>query len=420
MSRQHNLPREGDTAVEKDYTQERGEIIRLNEGAIRSHLGEMVRSTVEETLNHMLEAEADRLCNAEKYQRSDARKDTRAGHYERKLHTKAGSVTLQVPKLRQQTFETAIIERYRRREASVEEALIEMYLAGVSVRRVEDITEALWGTKVSPGTISNLNKKVYEQIEAWRNRRIEEAMPYVYLDGIVLKRSWAGEVSNVSVLVAIGVSEEGYRKILGVCEGAKEDKAGWSGFLGHLKDRGLRGVRLFITDACRGLVESLGEFYPDARWQRCIVHFYRNVFSVVPAKRMSAVAAMLKAIHASEDRKAAIEKAEAVADKLETLKLREAAKKVRESILETFSFYDFPREHRIRIRTNNALERIMKEIRRRTRVVGAFPDGHSALMLCAARLRHVAGTQWGSRRYLNMDLLREQDLDQAIDLIEAI
>lgn len=404
----------------EDYTPKRENIIQLNEEVIREHLGEMVRSTVEETLNGMLDAEADKLCNAEKYQRSDARSDTRAGHYQRKLHTKAGEVTLQVPKLRQQTFETAIIERYRRREASVEEALIEMYLAGVSVRRVEGITEALWGTKVSPGTISNLNKKVYQKIEAWRNQPIVEAFPYVYLDGIVLKRSWAGEVSNVSVLVAIGVSEQGYRRILGVCEGAKEDKAGWSSFLRHLKERGLKGVKLCITDACMGLVESLAEFYPEARWQRCMVHFYRNVFSVVPAKRMAEVAAMLKAIHASEDRTAALEKAETVCAKLEAMKLREAARKVRESIGETLTYYDFPREHRIRIRTNNALERIMKEIRRRTKVVGAFPDGHSALMLCAARLRHVAGTRWGSKRYLNMDLLREQELNQKFELEEAI
>jgi transposase-like protein len=380
----------------------------------------MVRSTVEETLNRMLEAEADRLCNAEKYQRTEARIDTRAGHYPRKLHTKAGEVKLQVPKLRRQTFETAIIERYRRREASVEEALIEMYLAGVSVRRVENITEALWGTRDSPGTISNLNKKVYKKIEQWRNRPIEEEFPYVYLDGIVLKRSWAGEVSNVSVLVAIGVSEQGYRKILGVCEGAKEDKAGWSSFLRHLKERGLRGVRLFITDACMGLVESLADFYPEAKWQRCMVHFYRNVFSVVPAKKMAQAAAMLKAIHASEDREAAQEKAKAVEAKLEALKLREAAKTVRESISDTLTFYDFPREHRSRIRTNNALERIMKEIRRRTKVVGAFPDGHSALMLCAARLRHVAGTRWGSKKYLNMELLRLQELNRSLELEEAI
>ncbi|MDD5169730.1 MAG: IS256 family transposase [Syntrophales bacterium] len=404
----------------RDFTQEREKVIQINEGAIRDHLGALVRSTVEETLNGMLDAEADRLCNAEKYQRSDARKDTRAGHYERQLHTRAGEVTLKVPKLRQQTFETAIIERYRRREASVEEALIEMYLAGVSVRRVEDITEALWGTKVSPGTISNLNKKVYEKIEAWRNRPIEGMHPYVYLDGIVLKRSWAGEVSNVSVLVAIGVNTEGYRTILGVCEGAKEDKAGWSNFLRHLKERGLQGVRLFITDACLGLVESLGEFYPESKWQRCMVHFYRNIFSVVPAKRMVEIAGMLKAIHASEDREAALEKANVIRDKLEAMKLKEAAKKVKESIVETFTYYEFPREHRSRIRTNNALERIMKEIRRRTRVVGAFPDGHSALMLCAARLRHIAGTQWGSKRYLNMDLLREQELDRALKTAEAI
>lgn len=400
--------------MDQDCTPNRDKIIQLNEAAVRNHLGQIVRSTVEQTLNDMLDAEADRLCNAEKYQRNDARRDTRAGHYERKLQTQAGEVTLKVPKLRRQTFETAIIERYRRREASVEEALIEMYLAGVSVRRVEDITEALWGTKVSPGTISNLNKKVYAKIDTWRNQPIVEEFPYVYLDGIVLKRSWAGEVSNVSVLVAIGVNAQGYRKMLGVVEGHKEDKAGWSDFLRHLKERGLAGVRLFITDACIGLVESLGEFYPKAKWQRCMVHFYRNIFNAVPAKHMKEVAAMLKAIHASEDREAALKKAEQIVEKLEGKRLREAAKKVRDSIGETLTYYSFPREHRTRIRTNNALERIMKEIRRRTKVVGAFPDGQSALMLCAARLRHIAGTQWGSKRYLNMDLLKEQDLEQLL------
>ena len=205
-------------------------------------------------MNAMLDAEADRLCGADRYQRSEARKDTRAGHYERSLHTKAGEVKLKMPKLRQQTFETAIIERYRRRESSVEEALIEMYLAGVSVRRVEDITEALWGTKVSPSTVSNLNKKIYEKIEAWRNAPIEGEHPYVYLHGIVMKRSWAGEVRNVSLLVAIGVTSEGFRDVLGICEGAKEDKSGWSSFLRHLVDRGLSGVELIISDACRGLI----------------------------------------------------------------------------------------------------------------------------------------------------------------------
>jgi transposase-like protein len=398
----------------KDYTQNLSKVIQIDETQIRDHLGELVRGTVEETLNKLLDAEADQLCNAARYERTEARKDTRAGHYKRGLHTKAGEVTLKVPKLRQHKFETAIIERYRRREASVEEALIEMYLAGVSVRRVEDITQALWGTRVSPGTVSNLNKKIYKRIDQWRNRPLEVEYPYVYLDGIVLKRTWADQVRNVSVLVAIGVSADGYRQVLGVVEGAKEDKAGWSDFLRHLKKRGLSGVKLFISDACIGLVESVGDFYPDVKWQRCAVHFYRNVFTVVPRSKVKEVAMMLSAIHASEDHQAAMEKAEAVIKKLEVKKLRKAAQKVKKSIHETLSYYDFPSAHWRRIRTNNPLERILREVRRRTRVVGAFPDGNSALMLVAARLRHIAGTKWGTRRYLNMNLIKEMEAEKEI------
>src|ERR1700733_1169293 len=261
------------------------QVIQIDEGKIQEHLGEVVRSTVEETLNAMLDAEADRLCRAERYERTEARKDTRAGSYQRQLQTKAGEVTLKVPKLRTLPFETAIIERYRRRESSVEEALVEMYLAGVSVRRVEDITEALWGTKVSPSTVSELNQKIAATIEAWRNRPIEGEFPYVYLDGIWLKRSWGGEVRNVAVLVAIGVNRDGYREILGVCEGMKEDTEGWRQFLRQLKQRGLTGVQLAVSDKCLGLVEAVGEAFPAAQWQRCVVHFYRNVFSVTPKGR---------------------------------------------------------------------------------------------------------------------------------------
>ncbi len=398
----------------KKHTPKLSNVIEIDEARIRDHLGELVRGSVEDTLNTLLDAEADRLCNATRYERTEARQDTRAGSYERKLQTRAGEVKLKMPKLRRQVFETAIIERYRRREVSVEEALIEMYLAGVSVRRVEDITEALWGTKVSPSTISELNKKVYKHIEAWRNRPIEGKHPYVYLDGIVLKRSWAGEIRNVSVLVAIGVGDDGFRHVLGIAEGHKEDKAGWGGFLKHLKDRGLKGVRLIISDACMGLVESVAEYYPEAQWQRCTVHFYRNVFSVVPSKHLRAVSDMLKAIHACEDREAALAKAQAVIEKLEGMRLKEAAARIREGIDETLTYYGFPPSHWRRIRTNNPLERIMREIRRRTRVVGAFPDGKSALMLAAARLRHIAGTQWGTKRYLRMDLLRDLDLAETL------
>ena len=396
--------------MEQDSTTGLSNVIRIDDERIRDHLGKVVRGSVEETLNALLEAEADRLVGAGRYERTEARRDTRAGSYERKLQTRAGEVRLKVPKLRRQTFETAIIERYRRRESSVEEALIEMYLAGVSVRRVEDITEALWGTRVSPGTVSNLNKKIYAQIEAWRKRPIEGVHPYLYLDGIVLKRTWAGEVRNVSLLVAVSVNAEGYREILGICEGAKEDKAGWSGFLKHLKERGLAGVKLVISDACSGLVESAAEFYPEAQWQRCVVHWYRTVFSHVPSTKVREVARMLKAIHAGEDRRAARAKADEVIRKLRAMRLAKAAELVETTVDETLSYYGFPDEHWRRIRTNNPLERIMREIRRRTRVVGAFPDGESALNLAAARLRHIAGSRWSLRKYLNMDLLRDREV----------
>jgi putative transposase len=311
------------------------QIIKIDEAKVSSHLGDLVRKTVQQTLNDCLDAEAQGLCNARRYERTEARKDCRAGFYHRKLQAQAGEVQLNIPKRRYAKFETAIIERYRRRECSVEEALMEMYLAGVSVRRVEDITEALWGTRVSAGAISDLNQKLYERIDAWRNEPLRGEYPYVYLDGICLKRTWAGEVRNVSVLVAVGIGMEGFRDTLVVVEGPQEDVESWRQFLTHLKGRGLSGVQLIVSDKCMGLAETL-------------------------------------------------------------------------------TYYRFPREHRRQIRSNNMLERVMREIRRRTRVVGSFPDGRSALMLAAGRLRYVSGGRWGTRRYMDMNRLKElQDQESA-------
>jgi transposase-like protein len=208
--------------------------------------------------------------------------------------------------------------------------------------------------------VSELNQKVAGQIEAWRNQPISGEHAYVFLDGIWLKRSWGGEVRNVGILVAIGVNQDGYREVLGLAEGAKEDKAWWQNFRRHLASRGLKGVPLFIADKCLGLVESLAEFHPAAAYQRCAVHFHRNVWSLVPATQVRPVAAMLKAIHASEDREAAH-----LAAKLYELKLPAAAALVRDHLEETLSYYAFPSEHQRSLRTNNPLERIMRQIRRR-------------------------------------------------------
>ena len=197
-------------------------------------------------------------------------------------------------------------------------------------------------------------------------------------------------------------------------EGAKEDHESWLCFLRHLKSRGLTGVRLAVSDKCLGLVEALAESYPEALWQRCAVHFYRNVFSVVPHNRLAEVAMMLKTIHAQEDRQAAEDKIKVIVAKLSDRKLHAAAKVVSEGAHETLSYYAFPQSHWRHLRTNNPLERIMKEIRRRTRVVGSFPDGESALMLVAARLRHISGTRWGTRLYMNMQRLCECDEMEAL------
>ena len=215
-----------------------------------------------------------------------------------------------------------------------------------------------------------------------------------------------------ALLVAIGADSEGYRKILSVQEGHNEDKAGWSEFLAYLKARGLKGVKLIISDACMGLYESVGDYYPDADWQCCMVHFHRNVANRVLSTKVKEVARMLKAIYAQERRQSAMIKVSDICEKLREMKLPKAAELIEEKIEETPRCYSFPDNHWVRIRTNNALERIMREIRRRTRVVGTFPDGNSALMLVSARLRHMSGTKWGAKRYLSMDELYKQDLTQ--------
>ncbi len=193
----------------------------------------------------------------------------------------------------------------------------------------------------------------------------------------------------------------------------KEDTASWLEFLKGLKQRGLEGTQLFIGDKCLGLLEAINEVFPDSRFQRCTVHFYRNVFSVTPRWKMKEVAAMLKAIHAQESKDAAKEKAAKVVAKLRDMKLKEAAKKIEDSIHETLTYMDFPYAHWSKLRSNNVIERLNREIRRRTRVVGTFPDGNSALMLVCARLRHVASKSWGTKRYMNMNHLYDMQKEES-------
>lgn len=387
------------------------QIVSVDQEAIKGELRELVKTTVEQTLNALLNEEADELVGAERYERTASRDAYRSGHYKRKLVTTSGEIELKVPKLRGATFQTAVIERYRRRETSVEEAMIEMYLAGVSTRRIEDVSEILWDSKVSAGTVSNLNEKAFKNIEEWRSRPLEGDYPYVYIDGIYLKRSWGGRYENVAVMIAIGINQDGYREIIGCAEGFTESKESWREFLAWLKERGLKGVRMVTGDKSLGMLGAIEETFPQARYQRCTVHFYRNVFGKVPKSKRAYVAKMLKAIHAQESFEASMDKAGEVVDTLREMKLGAAAITVEDGVIETLTYTNFPMQHWVRIRTNNAIERLNREIRRRTRVVGTFPDGHSALMLVAARCKYVAESGWGRRRYLDVSVFEETEVD---------
>ena len=246
------------------------EIIQFDQAMFETKLDTMVREKVERIVNAMLDAEADEIANAARYERTGERKAYRAGHYERKLTAKAGRLALKVPKLKGAVFESAVIERYRRREQSVEESLIDMYLAGVSTRQVDDISQLLWGDRMPSQTLSDKLKKVYEDIDSWRTRPLEREYPYVFMDGVWHRRSWGGSVENVSVLVAVGVDSEGHREVIGVAEGMKEDSASWEQFVRGMIERGLRGVRLVVGDRCAGLVSTVRSMLPRAGYQRCM------------------------------------------------------------------------------------------------------------------------------------------------------
>lgn len=262
-----------------------GSIVSANEESLRLDIKELVKNTVRDVIDQLLDEEADELVNAERCERTAEREACRSGHCKRRLVTSSGEIGLDAPKLRGATFQTAVIERYRRRETSVEEAVIEMHLAGVSARRIEDVGQMLWGAGVSAGTVSDLNDKAFASVEEWRDRPLEGDCPCVFVDGIHLKRSRGGSCGNASAMVAIGVNGDGRREAIGCAEGFTEPKDSWEGFLLWLRNRGLAGVRMAAGDKPPGMLGALEEAFPQARCQGCAAHFCRNVFGKVPGQR---------------------------------------------------------------------------------------------------------------------------------------
>jgi transposase-like protein len=380
--------------------------IELDQKKVADWINEQVKGAVKEVLEGIMEAEAEELLCAKPYERSEDRADYRNGKRKRKLATRVGEIELEIPRLRVLQFQTEVIERYRRMEISLEEAMIEMYLSGISTRKISDITEALCDTTVSPQKQSRLNKRVYARLEEFINRPLDNYYPYLYVDGMVIKSRLSGHTENISLLIAVGVTNEGYREILGVSEGMSEDAASWKSFFKQLRERGMENVDLVVSDAHLGLRAAAEQFFPKAGFQRCVVHFYRNVLSKVPRRMMSEMSQGLKAIHAQESAEEARIKAERLMKK-HRKGLPGAIEILEAGLEDTLTYYRFPPRHRTRIRTNNPMERLIREARRRTRVVGSFPDANSAKMLVAARLKWQQEKTWEKKRYLDTDLLYE-------------
>ena len=367
---------------------------------------DLLRPVVEGWVQELLEAEMDKALGAGRYQRTEERLGYRSGSYPRSLITRVGRLEFRVPQDRAGRFSTEIFERYQRSEKALILALGEMYVQGVSTRKVTAITEQLCGQSFSAGTISAINKRLDAQLKRFAERPLEEAYPYLILDARYEKVRENGVVSSRAVLIALGVNWDGRRCVLGVELANRESRSTWRDLLLKLKERGLQGVELVVSDSHEGLKQAIIELLPQAIWQRCYVHFLRNALDYLPRKADDDCLTELRWLYDRRDL------AEARADLAAWLnkwqgKYPKLCDWVEEDIEETFSFYRLPRQHHKHMKSTNMLERLNQELKRRTHVVRIFPNADSCLRLVRA-LAVETHEEWiEATRYLDMELLRE-------------
>lgn len=378
---------------------------------------DFLKEVVQEVLQQILEAEMEEALQAGKGERTPHRLGYRAGYYPRILVTRVGKLELRVPQDRQGRFSTRLFERYQRSERALVQALAEMYVKGVSTRKVKAITEELCGYEFSASTISRINQQMDEELEQFATRQLEEEYPYLILDARYEKVRESGVIRHQAVLMAIGVSWEGRRSILGVELANRETKSSWREFLIGLKQRGLRGVDLVITDDHEGLKQAVMEVLPQAVWQRCYVHFLRNALDHLPRKGDDDCLRELRWIYDRRDLKEAHQDLAAWLGKWQE-KYRKLCDWVEENIEETFTFYSFPVQHHKHLKSTNMLERLMEEIKRRTNVVRIFPNTASCLRLIRALAVEMHENWIEAVRYLNMEYLREHK-KEALRKIQA-
>jgi transposase-like protein len=379
---------------------------------------DVLKSIVTEALQQTLEAEMDETLGAEKSERTPNRVGYRSGYYGRTLITRIGKIELRVPQDRQGRFRTEVFERYQRSEKALTAAMMQMYLQGVSTRKVKAITEELCGYEFSSASVSRIVAALDEELDRFARRRLEEDYPYLVLDARYEKVREDGAVRSQAVLMAIGIDWEGRRNVLAVELANRESASSWRDFLVMLRDRGLHGVQVAITDDHPGLKRAIREVLPEAKWQRCYVHFLRNALDYLPRKGGDDCLMELRWLYDRRDVEEARRDLTAWLAKW-AARYPKLCAWVEENIEETLSFYRLPREHHKNLKSTNMLERIMEEIKRRTLVVRIFPNAASCLRLVRALAVEMHENWVEAIRYLNMEPLREQKKDLLRQVGEA-
>ncbi|EIV99169.1 LOW QUALITY PROTEIN: transposase [Thermoanaerobacter siderophilus SR4] len=363
---------------------------------------EKLAKLLESVLNQILAAQATEQVKAEPYERTEERQDYRNGYYSRSLITRVGTLTLRVPRLRNGKFTTDLFNRYQRSEQALLLALMEMVVNGVSTRKIEEITYELCGTEFSKSTISELCKNLDPIITAWNSRPLrEKSFPFVIVDAMVIRVREEGRVRQRSVLIAVGINEDGYREVLGLMIGDSESEKSFCEFFSWLKQRGLHGVDLVVSDHHRGLVQAICRHFQGATWQRCQTHFMRNILDKTPKALQKELHAKLRAIFEAPDPRTARMLLNQVLDEYRDKALK-AMEILEEGFEDAIAVLELPEPYRRRLRTTNMLERLNEEIRRRERVIRIFPSRESGIRLIGALLMEQ-DEKWASgRKYLDM------------------
>lgn len=369
--------------------------------AVKEMGGDGFRDMLRVTLQGVMEEELTALLGAEVYERTEGRGGYRNGYKPRVLNTRVGRMELQVPKDREGRFQTEIFERYQRSEKALTLAIAEAYVQGVSTRKVKKITEKLCGLEISKSQVSRLAEQLDMEVKKWRKRWLEKEYRYLVVDARYEHIRKEGEVKSCGELVVVGISEEGYREILGVWGADSESENSWTEVFRDLKERGLRGVKYVVSDDHSGLKAAIDRCFQGVVWQRCQAHFARNVLSLVSGKKDKAlVAQMLKEITESPDRETALEHLRVAVEKLAPTH-RKVSEYLDANGEEILGVYALPEGHRKRMRTTNMLERYNRELKRRTREVGIFPNMWSCIRLIGSMALET-NEEWMEKRYLTM------------------